>query len=111
MGNTKPRMSTRHRIGWVAQIFASACGALAGLFSARFLFRLLLANPANPVTSVVLTLTRPLLFPWDHLWPPTPLPIVTVERATLAGLGFYVTLGLVLSFLGQAVTRSEEKGT
>ena len=85
------------------------CGAVAGLLGVRFLLRLLLANPANPVTSFVSTLTQPLLFPWDRLWPPTSLPIVTVERAALAGLAFYAAVGLVLAFLGQAATHSKEQ--
>ena len=99
---------TRHWIGRVAQVLATSCGAAAGLLGARFLFRLLLANPANPVTAVVTTITRPFLFPWEHFWPPATLPIVTVERATLAALAFYVASGLVLAFLGQAATRSKE---
>jgi hypothetical protein len=93
---------TRYWIKRAAQALATACGALAGMLGARFLFRLLLANPANPVTSVVDAVTRPFLFPWDRLWPPAVLPIVTVERATLAALVFYVTLGLALAVLGQA---------
>jgi len=101
-------MATRPVARQILKLLAMLCGAIASLLGVRFLLRLLLANPANPVTSFVSTLTRPLLFPWDHLWPPTPLPIATVERAALAGLVCYAAVGLVLAFLGQATTRSKE---
>ena len=88
------------KILWV---LSALCGAAAGLLAVRFLFRLLLANPSNPATPVVYTITRPLLIPWDRIWPPGDLPIVTVERATLVALAFYVAIGLALAFWKWAI--------
>lgn len=99
----------RRKVGRVLQALSALCGGIAGLLGVRILFRLLLADPANPVTTAVSAITGPLLFPWDRLWPPTTLPIVTVERAALVGVVVYVAVGVALAFLGQACARSEEK--
>ena len=92
-----------------ARVLSALCGAAVGLLAARFIFCLLLANPANPVTTLVLRISRSLLFPWDRLWPPASLPLVTVEHASLAALALYAIIGLVLAFLGREAPPVEEK--
>lgn len=88
---------------------AALVGAIAGLLIVRLLFRLLIANPNNPAVQAVYTISRPLLFPWAYVWPPPRLPGLTVERATIAALGTYFLIGLLLSW-GRHRWRSERKG-
>lgn len=84
-------------------LFNCFCGALSGLLGLRMLFRLLIANPDNPVTTAVFAISRPLLFPWDRWWPPTQLPISTVERATAVSLITYLLFSLMAGLLRQAL--------
>ncbi len=79
---------------------AGISSALAGLMALRFLFRLLIANPANPVVAALLAISRPFLFPWGRFWPPVELPELVVEKAALAAMASYLLLGLFLAFLG-----------
>ncbi len=93
---------------------AGLFSALAGLTALRFLFRLLIANPANPVVAVVLAISRPFLFPWGRFWPPVELPELVVEKAALAAMATYLLFGLFLAFLGtvgwgRESTRPEDK--
>ncbi len=95
---------------WLAGFFS----ALAGLMALRFLFRLLIANPANPVVAAVLAISRPLLFPWGRFWPPVELPELVVDKAALAAMATYLLLGLFLAFWGivgqsRGRTRPEDK--
>jgi len=87
---------------------SALCGGASGLLLLRLLFRLLIANPANPVTALVSALSRPLLFPWDRLWPPSELPGLAIEKAALAALGMYLLAGLVLGLLAQARSHPSE---
>lgn len=93
------------------RVLSALCGGAAGLLLLRLFFRLLIANPANPLTPLVYTLSRPLLFPWDRLWPLLELPELAVEKATLAALGMYLVLGLALGLLGQALPRPPGRPT
>lgn len=87
------------------RVLSALCGGAAGLLLLRLFFRLLIANPANPLTPLVYTFSRPLLFPWDRLWPPSELPGVAIEKATLAALGLYLAAGMALGLLAQALSR------
>ncbi len=97
--NGRPAGLPARLLSWAPAVLALP----AGLLTLRLLFRLMIANPANPVTPVVLALSRPFLFPWSLLWPPTELPVLTVERATVVALVTYLGLGLVLGVLGRTL--------
>lgn len=93
----------------LASRFLSVLAGLAsGLIFLRLLFRLFIANPANPVTDLVYVLSRPLLFPWAWLWPPSELPVLSVERAALLALVQYLALGLALGLLARAFEKRKE---
>lgn len=88
------------------RVLAGLCGVAAGLVLVRMLFRLLMANPANPLTSLLFAVSRPLLFPWERLWPLSNLPDPAVERAALVALAVYLGLGVAFGLLGQVPARS-----
>lgn len=90
------------------RLLSALAGLAAGLVLLRLLFRLLIANPANPVTGLVYALSRPLLLPWAWLWPPSELPVLSVERAALLALAQYLILGLALGLLARALDRRKE---
>ncbi len=83
------------------RVLAALCAGIAGLTAVRLLFRVCIANPANPVTTVVYAASRPFLFPWDRLWPPVELPGMVLERATVVALAVYLVLSFGLALLGQ----------
>ncbi len=89
--------------------FLSALAGLAfGVLFLRLIFRFFIANPANPLTGLVDALSRPLLFPWAWLWPPSELPVLSVERATLLALFQYLVLALALGLLARVLDRRKE---
>ncbi len=90
------------------RLLSALAGLVSGLLLLRLLFRLLMANPANPVTGLVYAFSRPLLFPWAWLWPPSELPVLNVERATLLALVQYLAFGLALGLLARALERRKE---
>ncbi len=94
--------------GLMLRLLSALAGLAVGLLLLRLLFRLMIANPANPVTSLLDAISRPLLFPWSRLWPPPELPVLVVERATLVALGQYLILGLALGLLGQTAEKQKE---
>ncbi len=85
----------------VLRALSALAGGVAGLLTLRFVFRLVIANPANPVSGIVETVSRPFLFPWERLWPVPEVPGLIVEQATLAALALYVVAGLALGLLGR----------
>jgi hypothetical protein len=90
------------------RLLSALTGLASGLLLLRLLFRLLIANPANPVVGLVYALSRPLLFPWAWFWPPSELPVLTVERAALLSLAQYLFLSLALGLLARALERPKE---
>ena len=93
-----PKMHLRGSNVW--RPLAATAGAIAGLLTLRLLFRLLIANPANPAVAAILAISRPFTVPWSLLWPLTGLPALTVEPATVAALCAYLALGVLLGLLG-----------
>ncbi|MGB9722494.1 MAG: hypothetical protein ACP5OO_07995 [Chloroflexia bacterium] len=87
---------------------SALAGLAGGLLLLRLLFRLFIANPANPVTGLVDALSRPLLLPWAWLWPPAELPVLSLERAALLALAQYLVLSLALGLLARALERRKE---
>jgi len=98
MGDTAIDINRLLKLG--LRVLSALCGAIAGLLALRLLFRLMIANPANAVSTVVYAVSRPFLFPWERLWPLAEIPGLVVEQAALVSLGVYFVLGLVLGFLG-----------
>lgn len=90
-------------------LLAGVCGVASGLLLVRLIVRLLLGNPANPVVRLVLAFTRPLLFPWSGLWPPSELPVVELERAALLSLVMYFLAGILLGLAGRLTNRHQAK--
>jgi hypothetical protein len=99
----EPSMRNRNVLGLAWRTLSALAGGLAGLLALRFVFRLTIANPANPVTGILYTISRPFLFPWERLWPIPEVPGLVVERATLVALGMYAIGGLILGLLGQRI--------
>ncbi|MGC8874067.1 MAG: hypothetical protein ACP5SI_06405 [Chloroflexia bacterium] len=81
------------------------CGVLSGLLLLRLIVRLMLANPANPAVRGILGWSRPLLFPWSGLWPPSDLPIVELERAALLSLATYFLAGVFFGLAARQLRR------
>lgn len=92
----------------VLRFLSALAGLVSGLLLLRLLFRLLIANPANPVTDLVYVLSRPLLFPWAWLWPPSELPVLSVEGAALLSLVQYLAFSLALGLLARAFEKRKE---
>jgi len=92
-------------MGWGLRTLSGLAGVVAGLLALRLIFRLLIANPANPVVELVYTISRPFLFPWGRIWPPSELPVLIVEKATLFSLGSFLVAGAALGLLARAARR------
>lgn len=99
----------RHPAARALQILSALIGSLAGLMVLRALFRLLMANPDNPVTTAVYTASRPFLFPWSLWWPPSDLPVLVLEQAALAAAATYLVLALGFAALARARAGPQEK--
>lgn len=95
----------KHRSALVLRLLAGISGAVAGLLLVRLIARVLLGNPANPTVRTILSWTRPLLFPWSGLWPPSELPMVELERATLLSLLTYFVAGILLGLAARRIER------
>jgi len=99
----------RKRASGLLHTLSALCGTAAGLVMLRVIARALLGNPANPVVQAILVLTRPLIFPWSSLWPPSELPVVELERAGLLSFGAYFLAGVLLGLAARLTGRAQEK--
>ena len=99
----------RDKIGFLEralQAIVGLAGGVSGLLIVRFLFRLLIANPQNPVVPWVYSLSRPFLLPWTLFWPLSETPGLVVEKPTLVALSLYAVIGVGLGYLRHAIEHS-----
>jgi hypothetical protein len=104
-----PPSRARQLLGWGLRFASGIAAGIAGVLILRLLFRIAIANPANPISTVLGTVSRPVLFPWSLLWPPAELPGPRIESATAAALITYVFIGLALGLGGEILMRQYSK--